>query len=57
MRDKALKVSALLYARRKPRIRLEAQMVGGGHERGFRSGTLRYHQIVGMGEAFAIAKR
>ena len=45
-----------LYVRRKPRIRLEAQMHGGGHERGFRSGTLATHQIVGMGEAFAIAK-
>ncbi len=45
-----------LYIRRKPRIRLEAQMHGGGHERGFRSGTLPTHQIVGMGEAFRIAK-
>ncbi len=45
-----------LYVRRKPRIRLEAQMHGGGHERGFRSGTLATHQIVGMGEAFQIAK-
>jgi cysteine desulfurase len=45
-----------LYVRRKPRIRLEAQMHGGGHERGFRSGTLPTHQIVGMGEAFAIAR-
>ena len=45
-----------LYVRRKPRVRLEAQMHGGGHERGFRSGTLATHQIVGMGEAFAIAK-
>src|SRR5574343_510214 len=45
-----------LYVRRKPRVRLEAQMHGGGHERGFRSGTLPVHQIVGMGEAFAIAK-
>ncbi|MCU4676982.1 IscS subfamily cysteine desulfurase [Catenovulum sp. 2E275] len=45
-----------LYVRRKPRIRLEAQMHGGGHERGFRSGTLATHQIVGMGEAFHIAK-
>jgi len=44
-----------LYVRRRPRIRLEAQMHGGGHERGFRSGTLAPHQIVGMGEAFAIA--
>ena len=45
-----------LYVRRKPRIRLEAQMHGGGHERGFRSGTLPTHQIVGMGEAFRLAK-
>ncbi|HGG8633872.1 TPA: IscS subfamily cysteine desulfurase [Neisseria meningitidis] len=45
-----------LYVRRKPRLRLEAQMHGGGHERGFRSGTLPTHQIVGMGEAFRIAK-
>lgn len=45
-----------LYVRRKPRIRLEAQMHGGGHERGMRSGTLPTHQIVGMGEAFRIAK-
>ena len=45
-----------LYVRRKPRIRLEAQMHGGGHERGMRSGTLAVHQIVGMGEAFHIAK-
>ncbi|MGR5064290.1 IscS subfamily cysteine desulfurase [Photobacterium sp. DNB22_13_2] len=45
-----------LYVRRKPRIRLEAQMHGGGHERGFRSGTLATHQIVGMGEACHIAK-
>ncbi|SHO58104.1 IscS subfamily cysteine desulfurase [Vibrio quintilis] len=45
-----------LYVRRKPRIRLEAQMHGGGHERGFRSGTLPTHQIVGLGEAFRIAK-
>jgi cysteine desulfurase len=45
-----------LFVRRKPRIRLEAQMHGGGHERGFRSGTLAAHQIVGMGEAFRIAK-
>jgi cysteine desulfurase len=44
-----------LYVRRKPRVRLEAQMHGGGHERGFRSGTLATHQIVGMGEAFRIA--
>jgi cysteine desulfurase len=45
-----------LYVRRKPRVRIEAQMHGGGHERGMRSGTLPTHQIVGMGEAFAIAK-
>jgi cysteine desulfurase len=45
-----------LYVRRKPRVRLKAQMHGGGHERGMRSGTLATHQIVGMGEAFAIAK-
>jgi len=45
-----------LYVRRKPRIRLEAQTHGGGHERGMRSGTLATHQIVGMGEAFRIAK-
>lgn len=45
-----------LYIRRKPRVRIEAQMHGGGHERGFRSGTLPTHQIVGMGEAFAIMK-
>ncbi|MBC3916144.1 IscS subfamily cysteine desulfurase [Undibacterium sp. CY18W] len=45
-----------LYIRRKPRVRLEAQMHGGGHERGFRSGTLAPHQIAGMGEAFRIAK-
>ncbi|MBN0989152.1 IscS subfamily cysteine desulfurase [Amphritea pacifica] len=45
-----------LYVRRKPRVRLEAQMHGGGHERGMRSGTLATHQIVGMGEAAAIAK-
>ena len=45
-----------LYVRRKPRIRVEAQMHGGGHERGMRSGTLPTHQIVGMGEAFRIAK-
>jgi cysteine desulfurase len=44
-----------LYVRRKPRVRLEAQMHGGGHERGMRSGTLATHQIVGMGEAAAIA--
>lgn len=45
-----------LYVRRKPRVRLEAQMHGGGHERGLRSGTLPTHQIVGMGEAFHIAR-
>ncbi|MDH3630282.1 MAG: IscS subfamily cysteine desulfurase [Gammaproteobacteria bacterium] len=45
-----------LYVRRKPRVRLEAQMHGGGHERGMRSGTLATHQIVGMGEAFRLAK-
>ena len=45
-----------MYVRRKPRIRLEAQMHGGGHERGLRSGTLPTHQIVGMGEAFRIAR-
>jgi len=45
-----------LYIRRKPRVRLEAQMHGGGHEKGFRSGTLATHQIVGMGEAFRIAR-
>jgi len=45
-----------LYVRRKPRVRLEAQMHGGGQERGMRSGTLATHQIVGMGEAFRIAK-
>ena len=45
-----------LYVQRKPRVRLEAQMHGGGHERGFRSGTLATHQIVGMGEAFRIAQ-
>jgi len=44
-----------LYVRRKPRVRLEAQMHGGGHERGLRSGTLATHQIVGMGEAFRLA--
>ncbi len=44
-----------LYVRRKPRVRIEAQMHGGGHERGMRSGTLPTHQIVGMGEAFRIA--
>ena len=46
-----------LYVRRKPRVRLEAQMHGGGHERGMRSGTLATHQLVGMGEAFRIAKQ
>ena len=46
-----------LYVRRKPRVRIEAQMHGGGHERGMRSGTLATHQIVGMGEAFRIAKK
>ncbi len=46
-----------LYVRRKPRVRLEALMHGGGHERGFRSGTLATHQIVGMGEACRIAKK
>jgi cysteine desulfurase len=46
-----------LYVRRKPRVRIEAQMHGGGHERGMRSGTLATHQIVGMGEAFHIASR
>ena len=45
-----------LYVSRKPRVRLEAQMHGGGHERGMRSGTLATHQIVGMGEAFRLAK-
>ena len=45
-----------LYVRRKPRIRIEAQMHGGGHERGMRSGTLPVHQIIGMGEAFRIAR-
>ncbi|MEC7885621.1 MAG: IscS subfamily cysteine desulfurase [Pseudomonadota bacterium] len=45
-----------LYVRRKPRVRLEAQIHGGGHEKGLRSGTLPTHQIVGMGEAFRIAK-
>ncbi len=45
-----------LYVRRKPRVRIEAQMHGGGHERGMRSGTLATHQIAGMGEAFRIAK-
>ena len=46
-----------LYVRRKPRVRLEAQIHGGGHERGFRSGTLATHQIVGMGEAFNLVKK
>jgi cysteine desulfurase len=45
-----------LFVRRKPRVRLEAQMHGGGHERGFRSGTLASHQIIGMGEAFRLAR-
>jgi cysteine desulfurase len=45
-----------LYVSRKPRVRLEAQMHGGGHERGMRSGTLATHQIVGIGEAFALAQ-
>ncbi len=45
-----------LFVRRKPRVRLEAQMHGGGHERGFRSGTLATHQIVGMGEAYRLAR-
>src|SRR3546814_4936181 len=45
-----------LFARRKPRVRLEAQIHGGGHERGFRSGTLATHQIVGMGEAYRLAR-
>jgi cysteine desulfurase len=45
-----------LYVRRKPRVRIEAQIHGGGHERGMRSGTLPTHQIVGMGEAFRLAK-
>jgi cysteine desulfurase len=45
-----------LFVRRKPRVRIEAQMHGGGHERGMRSGTLPTHQIVGMGEAFRLAK-
>lgn len=45
-----------LYVRRKPRVHIEAQMHGGGHERGFRSGTLATHQIVGMGEAFRLAR-
>ena len=46
-----------LYVRRKPRVRIEAQMHGGGHERGMRSGTLATHQIVGMGEAFRLARQ
>jgi cysteine desulfurase len=46
-----------LYVRRKPRVRIEAQMHGGGHERGMRSGTLPTHQIVGMGEAFWLAHK
>lgn len=50
------KGAGALFVRRKPRVRLEAQIHGGGHERGMRSGTLATHQIVGMGEAFAIAK-
>lgn len=45
-----------LFVRRKPRVRIEAQVHGGGHERGFRSGTLATHQIVGMGEAFRLAR-
>ena len=45
-----------LFVRRKPRVRIEAQIHGGGHERGMRSGTLATHQIVGQGEAFRIAK-
>ena len=45
-----------MYVSRKPRVRLEAQMHGGGHERGMRSGTLPTHQIAAMGEAFRIAK-
>ena len=45
-----------LYVRRKPRVRIEAQMHGGGHERGMRSGTLATHQIVGMGEAYRLAR-
>lgn len=47
----------VLYVRRKPRVKLQAQMHGGGHERGLRSGTLATHQIVGMGEAFRLAKK
>jgi cysteine desulfurase len=45
-----------LYVRRKPRVRIEAQMHGGGHERGMRSGTLATHQLVGFGEAARIAR-
>ena len=45
-----------LYVRRKPRVRIEPQMHGGGHERGMRSGTLPTHQLVGMGEAYRLAK-
>ena len=52
----APKIYGALYVCRKPRVRIEAQMHGGGHERGMRSGTLPTHQIVGMGEAFRIAK-
>lgn len=51
------KVSRALYVCRKPRVRLEAIIHGGGHERGMRSGTLPVHQIVGMGEAYRIAKK
>ena len=46
-----------LFVRRKPRVRIEAQIHGGGHERGMRSGTLATHQIVGMGEAFRLQKK
>ena len=46
-----------LFVRRKPRVRIEAQIHGGGHERGMRSGTLPTHQIVGMGEAFRVANQ
>ncbi len=53
--DAAQSVGAL-FVRRKPRVRIEAQIHGGGHERGMRSGTLATHQIVGMGEAFRLAK-
>src|SRR6056300_1738679 len=52
-----LKGIGALFVRRKPRVRIEAQIHGGGHERGMRSGTLPTHQIVGMGEAFRIAKK